>query len=58
MAFQAKEFRTVEHDISEVFLNRWSPRAYADKKVADDVLNRLFEAARWAPSAGNNQPLK
>lgn len=56
MTFQAKDHRTAEHDIAELFLNRWSPRAYADKPVADDVLNRLFEAARWAPSAGNNQP--
>lgn len=56
MTFQAKDFRTAEHEIAEVFLNRWSPRAYADQPVADDVLNRLFEAARWAPSSGNNQP--
>ncbi|MCH7323350.1 MULTISPECIES: nitroreductase family protein [Solibacillus] len=56
MTFQAKEFRTAEHDIADVFLNRWSPRAYADTPVAEEVLNRLFEAARWAPSSGNNQP--
>ena len=48
--------RTTNHEISEVILNRWSPRAYDTKPVADEVLNRIFEAARWAPSAFNYQP--
>ena len=56
MTFKAKDYRKAEHEIADLFLNRWSPRSYADKPVADDVLNRLFEAARWAPSSGNNQP--
>src|SRR6185437_14290708 len=56
MTFQAKDYRTAEHEIADLFLNRWSPRSYADKPVDEDVLNRLFEAARWAPSSGNNQP--
>lgn len=37
-------------------INRHSPRAFADKKVSDDDLIVLFEAARWAPSASNIQP--
>ena len=48
--------RTTNHEISEVIINRWSPRAFATKPVADEVLNRIFEAARWAPSAYNIQP--
>ena len=48
--------RNASHPISEVILNRWSPRAFAEKNVSDEVLNRLFEAARWAPSANNFQP--
>lgn len=56
MTIQAKELRTADHAISDIFLNRWSPRAFADKQVSDDVLNRIFEAARWAPSSGNRQP--
>ena len=48
--------RKSNHEISEVILNRWSPRAFSSKPVADDVLNRILEAARWAPSAYNNQP--
>jgi nitroreductase len=36
---------------------RWSPRAFDPGHVlAGDELALLFEAARWAPSAGNSQP--
>src|SRR5260370_19044034 len=35
---------------------RWSPRAFADKPVPQDVLRSIFEAARWAPSSNNEQP--
>lgn len=35
--------------------NRYSCRAYQDKAIAPDVLNRIFEAARLAPSASNRQ---
>lgn len=48
--------RSTNYPISNVILNRWSPRAFATTTVADDVLYRLFEAARWAPSARNIQP--
>lgn len=43
-------------EIDENIANRWSGRAYADKPVGKDVLMTLFEAARWAPSAFNEQP--
>ncbi|HRX12492.1 MAG TPA: nitroreductase family protein [Draconibacterium sp.] len=36
--------------------NRWSPRAFSDKPVTGEMINLLFEAARWAPSAMNEQP--
>ncbi len=36
--------------------HRWSPRAFSDKKVAPEILQSLFEAARWAPSSSNEQP--
>lgn len=48
--------RETTYPISDVILNRWSPRAFDTKKVEDDVLYRLFEAARFAPSARNLQP--
>ena len=38
------------------FLDRWSPRAFADREVSRADLKRIFEAARWAPSSGNAQP--
>lgn len=45
-----------EHHILDVIANRYSPRAFEDRPVPDEVLLRLFEAMRWAPSAMNEQP--
>ena len=42
--------------IHELIRNRWSPRAFAGRPVAPEVLQSLFEAARWAPSSNNEQP--
>ena len=42
--------------VHELIRNRWSPRAFADKPVAPEVLQSVFEAARWAPSSNNEQP--
>ena len=36
--------------------NRWSPRSFSDKPVTGEMIDLLFEAARWAPSARNEQP--
>jgi len=35
---------------------RWSPRAFDGRAVTADQLSLLFEAARWSPSAYNEQP--
>jgi nitroreductase len=35
---------------------RWSSRAFSDALLTADEVRDLFEAARWAPSAGNGQP--
>ena len=48
--------RAVEHDIESIFPERWSPRAMDGAALDAATLNRLFEAARWAPSAFNAQP--
>jgi nitroreductase len=40
----------------EVIRRRWSPRAFAPLPVEHDKLLSLFEAARWAASASNEQP--
>lgn len=43
--------------IHELLAGRWSPRAIdPDTSVAGDVVVRLLEAARWAPSSANEQP--
>jgi len=43
-------------DVFEAIRGRRSIRAYTDEDVPDDVVLRLIDAARWAPSAGNIQP--
>ena len=39
-----------------VFHERWSARSFADREVAPETLKKVFEAARWAASAYNEQP--
>ena len=48
--------RTPQYDIDPLFVNRWSPRSFSAEPIDDETLFRLFEAARWAPSANNAQP--
>ncbi|MFS8563092.1 MAG: nitroreductase family protein [Rhabdochlamydiaceae bacterium] len=48
--------RKFNYPILPVLENRWSPRAMTGEEISDEVLFSLFEAARWAPSASNNQP--
>jgi nitroreductase len=45
-----------DHPIQQALSHRWSPYAYAERPVADEDLRSLFEAARWAASAYNEQP--
>lgn len=42
--------------ILPVLRDRWSPRSFTDRRVAPETVRSLFEAARWAPSAFNEQP--
>lgn len=42
--------------VLDVIKNRRSRRAYDDRAVEPEVINSLFEAARWAPSSVNEQP--
>ncbi len=44
------------HEIHDLLKHRWSPRAFAATPVSQQDLKRLFEAARWSPSASNIQP--
>lgn len=43
-------------DFTTVIKTRRSVRAYTDKPIPDDVLTRVLEAARLAPSGNNSQP--
>lgn len=56
LAKDVQAHRQPEHDVSALFLNRWSPRAFADRPVSDEDLNAVLEAAHWAPSSFNDQP--
>jgi nitroreductase len=42
--------------IHDLLRRRWSPRAFADQPVEREKIQRLLEAARWAPSCFNEQP--
>ncbi|MFI4859349.1 MAG: nitroreductase family protein [Phycisphaerales bacterium JB063] len=47
---------TTQYPVIDAVRERWSPRAFADKPVEREKLGALFEAARWAASAFNEQP--
>lgn len=50
------DFRKPEAKSDEIFINRWSPRAMTGETLPSEELMELFEAAKWAPSAYNEQP--
>ena len=50
--------RHPEHPIAPIFLDRWSPRAFAPDLISEPELLTLLEAARWAPSSYNSQPAR
>ena len=53
---KGSEKRKAGYSIDLLFLDRWSSRAMSGREIAEEELLTLFEAARWAPSAYNNQP--
>ena len=44
--------------VFEAIMNRKSVRAYRNDPIPKEVLTRVLEAARWAPSGSNLQPWK
>ncbi len=50
-----KSAKTI-HNIHPILKKRWSPRAFTSKAVEKEKISRIFEAARWSPSAFNEQP--
>lgn len=51
-----KDYRQPEADINPIILNRWSPRAFSGDSLSSSELMSILEAAKWAPSASNEQP--
>jgi nitroreductase len=45
-------------DVFDAIKGRRSVRAFKRDAIEDDDLKKILEAARWAPSAGNRQPLE
>lgn len=45
-----------EFTIHKLIEKRWSPRVFSSSPVDRATLEKLFEAARWAPSSFNEQP--
>lgn len=42
--------------LDNMFIERWSPRAFLPDPIADEDIKTIFEAARWSPSCFNEQP--
>src|SRR5579859_2768774 len=47
---------TTDVPVEEIFLRRWSPRAFGKQAVADRDLKAAFSAGGWAASCSNEQP--
>ena len=45
-----------EVPVEDLFLRRWSPRAFLETPVDTDTLKAIFSAGQWAPSSNNEQP--
>ena len=44
------------YPIHPLLKKRWSPRAFSEAVVEPEKIRSIFEAARWSPSAANQQP--
>ncbi|MBN1986461.1 MAG: nitroreductase family protein [Prolixibacteraceae bacterium] len=42
--------------LNKAIQKRWSPRVFSEKPLTTEMIELLFEAARWAPSSRNEQP--
>jgi nitroreductase/NAD-dependent dihydropyrimidine dehydrogenase PreA subunit len=58
---EAKPYPEIENELTEVeraIYTRRSNRLFKDKPVPKELLKRILEAGRFAPSAGNCQPYR
>ncbi len=59
--YRDRDFRDYEDELTEterVIYKRRSVRLFKNKTVSREMIERIIEAGRFAPSAGNNQPWK
>ncbi|MFM7334765.1 MAG: nitroreductase family protein [Tabrizicola sp.] len=56
MSLDVTPIRQPDHPVAPQFLARWSPRSFTDRILTEADVMSLLEAARWAPSAANQQP--
>ena len=54
---RGRDHRKADHAVDDLFVDRWSPRAMSGEPSRTQRFPVLFEAARWAPSAGNTPSL-
>jgi len=48
--------RVASASVNRLFVDRWSPRSFAEATITEEELLAIIEAGRWAPSAYNSQP--
>ncbi|MGR9072063.1 MAG: nitroreductase family protein [Gammaproteobacteria bacterium] len=48
--------RTPLEGVDEMFYKRWSPRSFRKTEIPGEILDAIFDAARWSPSCFNEQP--
>jgi nitroreductase len=56
MSLDQPQARQPDHPVDAQFPARWSPRSFSDRALSEAEVMSLLEAARWAPSALNQQP--
>lgn len=54
--FRLGQDRRTEVPVHAAIAGRYSTRAFSEQPVTEEEMTLLFEAARWAPSAFNEQP--
>lgn len=57
-AARIEQLRTTRTETENVILRRRSVRLYKKEQVPEFMVNRILEAGRFAPTAGNGQPWK
>lgn len=46
----------MSNELHSLITKRWSPKAFDDRAIDDNILRAIMSAAQWAPSCYNDQP--